>query len=84
MSTAYNVSAMEKRSKPVAPIADADRLHSIREACATLGIGPTKCWELISQGQLSAVRLGGRCTRIRKSSIDRLMQNGVSVSMEAQ
>jgi excisionase family DNA binding protein len=84
MTAAFNGPATEKRSKPVAPIADADRLHSIPEACATLGIGPTKCWELISQGQLSAVRLGGRCTRIRKSSIDRLIQNGTSGLKEAQ
>ena len=68
-----------KRIKSVAPIAGADHLHSIPETCATLGIGTTKCYELISQGILEAVRLGGRCTRIKKSSIDRLIQNGVSV-----
>ena len=55
-----------------------DALHTIKETCATLSVGATKCWELISTGQLEAVRLGGRCTRVKKSSIDRLIQNGVS------
>lgn len=67
-----------KRFKSVTPIVGADHLHSIPETCATLGIGTTKCYELINQGVLEAVRLGGRCTRIRKSSIDRLINNGVA------
>lgn len=67
-----------KRFKPVEPIVGTDHLHSIQETCATLGIGTTKCYELINQGLLEAVRLGGRCTRIRKSSIDRLINNGVA------
>ena len=69
------MAAKTKDSQP--PIADADHLHSIPETCATLKIGATKCWELISSGALDAVRLGNRCTRIRKSSIDRLIANGV-------
>jgi excisionase family DNA binding protein len=77
-------STQQKPAKEVTPIAGADHLHSVPETCATLQIGPTKCYELIKQGALEAVRLGGRCTRIKKSSIDRLIQNGVSVSMEAQ
>lgn len=67
-----------KRPKLVTPIVGADHLHSIPETCATLGIGTTKCYELINKGLLEAVRLGGRCTRIRKSSIDRLINNGVA------
>lgn len=55
-----------------------DALHTIRETCATLSVGATKCWELIGTGQLEVVRLGGRCTRVKKSSIDRLIQNGVA------
>ena len=42
-----------------------------------LRIGHTKAWDLIRQRELEAVRLGNRCTRIRKSSIDRLIKNGV-------
>jgi excisionase family DNA binding protein len=63
--------------EPQAPILGADALHSVREACATLNIGATKCWELIGKGALEVVRLGNRCTRIRKSSIDRLIEHGV-------
>ena len=66
-----------RTKKPKAPIPGADQLHSIRETCETLNIGATKCWELISKGLLKAVRLGNRCTRIPKSSIDRLIENGV-------
>jgi excisionase family DNA binding protein len=69
--------AGKKTVEAVALTAGTDALHSIPEACATLGIGPTKCWALISQGELSVVRLGARCTRIRKSSIDRLIQQGL-------
>ena len=69
---------MAARTKePQAIIPGTDPLHSVREACATLKIGPTKCWELIGKGALDVVRLGNRCTRIRKSSIDRLIANGV-------
>jgi excisionase family DNA binding protein len=67
-----------KIKRSPAPIPGADPLYSIPEACATLNIGSTKCWELIGMGVLEAVRLGNRCTRIRKSSIDRLIQNGIT------
>lgn len=66
-----------KEKDPQAPIPGSDRLHSVQEACATLKIGATKCWELIGKGALEVVRLGNRCTRIRKSSVDRLIANGV-------
>lgn len=62
----------------------ADSLHSVREACSILSIGPTKCWELMSQGALEVVRLGARCTRIKRSSIDALIENGVSQAGGAQ
>jgi predicted DNA-binding transcriptional regulator AlpA len=59
-------------------VAGTDQLTSIPDACAILSIGHTKCWELIGEGALDVVRLGARCTRIKKSSIDRLVQHGVS------
>lgn len=55
-----------------------DQLVSVKDGCAALGIRPTKLWALIRDGHLDAVRLGGRCTRIKKSSIDRLIHNGLS------
>lgn len=63
--------------EPQSPIPGADPLHSVTEVCATLKIGSTKCWELIGKGALEVVKLGNRCTRIRKSSVDRLIANGV-------
>jgi hypothetical protein len=68
--------AKENTTQTVTVIGDA--LHTIRDTCVMLSVGATKCWELIGTGQLEAVRLGGRCTRVKKSSIDRLIQNGVA------
>ena len=67
----------QKSTQSAAPIVGAEHLHTIAETCSTLKIGPTKCWELISKGLLQAVRLGNRCTRVKRSSIDRLSQAGV-------
>ena len=63
--------------EPQEPIQGVDSLHSVREACATLKIGPTKCWELIGKGILESVKLGKRCRRITNSSIKRVAANGV-------
>ncbi len=54
-----------------------DALQTIRETCVILSIGPTKCWELIGFGHLEVVHLGERCTRVKKSSIDRLIECGI-------
>jgi hypothetical protein len=54
-----------------------EQLYTVPGACSILNIGPTKCWELIGLGELKAVRLGNRCTRITQSSIINLVQNGV-------
>lgn len=63
-----------KVDSPLAPIPGVDPLHTISETCATLNIGPTKCWELIGNGALEVVRLGNRCTRVKRSSIQRLIE----------
>lgn len=54
-----------------------DQLISPKDGCSALDIGPTKLWELIADGHLEVVRLSRRCTRIKKSSIDRLIQSGL-------
>lgn len=51
-----------------------DALLTIPEVCAILKIGKTKTWELIANGRLQAVRLGTRCTRVRRSSLQALME----------
>lgn len=55
-----------------------DSLVPPRAAFQQLGVGHTKGWELIGNGQLSVVRLGKRCTRIKQSSIDRLIAGEVA------
>ena len=57
-----------------------EELRTISEACAALRIGQTKCWEMIRAGVLQAVRLGSRSTRIKKSSIDQIIQHGAPPS----
>jgi hypothetical protein len=68
----------KKTNLPAAPIPGVDSLHTISETCATLNIGHTKCWELIGRGDLTVIRLGNRCTRIRASSINELIHSGGS------
>lgn len=41
-------------------------------ACAYLGVGRTKIYELIRDGHLQAVKVG-RCTLISRESLDRLV-----------
>lgn len=61
----------------VSPITTSDTLLTRQQACSALSIKSTKYWELISQGQLDVVRLGKRCTRVKRSSVDRLISGGV-------
>lgn len=55
-----------------------DTLLTRRQACAALGVGATKYWSLISQGKLEVVKLGVRCTRVKRSSVDRLIARGAA------
>lgn len=48
------------------------------EAAHIASIGKTKLWALIADGTLEVVRLGKRCTRIKRSSVDRLISGEVS------
>lgn len=44
-----------------------------KTTCEILQIKSTKYWQLVSLGRLQVVRLGKRCTRVKRSSIDRLI-----------
>lgn len=56
----------------------ADELVTAKEITAALRIGNTKWWEGVRRGIYPApVRLGARCTRWRKSTINQLIQRGV-------
>ena len=50
-----------------------ETLLTRQQVCSILSIHATKYWELISHGRLDVVRLGKRCTRVKRSSIDRLI-----------
>lgn len=45
-----------------------DRLYTVEQAAALLGIGRTKVYELVSSGRLPSVTIG-RSRRIRRSAL---------------
>lgn len=51
-------------------------LHSIPSACAQLGIGRTKLYELVNAGHLKMVKIG-RSSRITDESLREVAENGV-------
>lgn len=53
-----------------------DLLYTVAEAQIILKIGPTKCWALIRNKSLRAVRFGKRCTRITGASLSSLAAYG--------
>ena len=58
-----------------------DELVSVKEIIAVLKIGHTKWWDGVRCGIYPRpIKLGNRCTRWTKSSIERLMQKGVETS----
>lgn len=65
---------LTQNTAPSSTIALDDALLTIPEVCSILKIGKTKTWELIANGRLQAVRLGTRCTRVHRSSLQALME----------
>lgn len=57
----------------VSPTTTSDSLLTKQQARDALGIKDTKYWELIKEGRLEVVRLGKRCTRVKRSSVERLI-----------
>lgn len=53
--------------------------YSIREACAALSLGRTKLYALIAEGELEAVRIGGR-TVIPAGSMIELLARATRVA----
>lgn len=45
----------------------------VPEAAAELGIPRTRCYELIAQGELPAVRIGERSIRINRKELERFL-----------
>ena len=67
---------MNTNKQASTPALVGDRLYNVSDTCATLGVGPTKVWELIKNGHLDVVRLGRRTTRVKGSSIAALIAGG--------
>ncbi len=57
----------------ISPTATSDALLTGRQVRDALGIKDTKYWELVKEGRLDVVRLGKRCTRVKRSSVERLI-----------
>lgn len=53
------------------------RLLTVPETMAALRVGRTKLYELINSGALEVVRFGKRSTRIRSTSVEHLIANGI-------
>lgn len=45
----------------------------VPEAAAELGIPRTRCYELIAQGELPAVRIGERSIRVNRKELERFL-----------
>ena len=67
----------------IQPNAD-DRLVTVAEAGEALRTRPTKTWGLIASGDLEAIRLSSRCTRVRWSSVQRLIREGLPGTVRAR
>lgn len=59
-------------------IADLPDLVTVKECLAVCRIGRTKGYELINAGVLEVVKFGKRSTRIKRSSIEKLIANGLT------
>lgn len=66
------------QANPTTSPATGESLLTIKDACQITRIGKTKIWSFIADGTLDVVRLGKRCTRIKRSSVDRLISGEVS------
>lgn len=53
----------------------AERLLTVRQAAEALNVSPRFINKLLADGELERIKLG-RCTRIRRDDIERLIRNG--------
>jgi len=52
-------------------------LLKVEEAMDVLRIGRTKFYALVKTGQIEVVRFGLRTTRVKSSSLERLLTHGI-------
>ncbi len=60
--------------KTVSEVKPQPRLLTIPVVAERLGISTRKTWQLISQGQLSAVHIGLRSTRIAEADLEAFIE----------
>lgn len=53
---------------------DPNELLPVRTVAATLHVGMTTAWNLITQGELPACRFGGN-TRVRRADLDEFIES---------
>ena len=61
--------------KTVSEVKPQSRLLTIPAVAERLGISTRKTWQLISQGQLPAVHIGLRSTRIAEVDLEAFIEN---------
>jgi hypothetical protein len=57
-------------------LSDLPELVTVLDTMAFLQMGRSKVYSLIGAGHLEIVRFGQRCTRVKRSSIERLVSTG--------
>ena len=62
-------------TKTVSEVKPQSRLLTIPVVAERLGISTRKTWQLISQGQLPAVHVGLRSTRIAETDLEAFIEN---------
>lgn len=68
---------MQPQPNPTAS-QNTESLLTIKDVCQITRLGKTKIWSFVSDGTLDVVRLGARCTRVKRSSVDRLISGGTA------
>lgn len=53
-------------------------LMTVLETMACLQVGRTKTYELINAGHLEVIKFGKRSTRVKRTSVERLIANGIA------
>ncbi len=67
--TAAKGSPRKRHPQPLEAVNVHDALLTVRNAGIALGLSEATVFRLIRRGDLEAVRIGARCTRVRAASV---------------
>lgn len=59
-------------------ISDFPELLTVKEYLSVCRIGRTKGYELIKAGAVEVIKFGKRSTRIKRSSVEKLLAHGIA------